>query len=149
MGELAGYGTIKSTTDLYVPTIYTVVDYKSTTKAKIKYIKDALYDPESTYEATAVKEARFKVGGYRNQGQSYGRGLVQAGHRVDWVSLLFVCRDGTGDADIWPWTEPYDQERADQVWHRVERLWAWLNDGHDPEELTSHPHCYTCTHWNN
>jgi hypothetical protein len=146
MGHLEGYGTIKSTTDLYVPDIFTVVDYKSTTKAKIKYIKDALQDPESIYEATAIKEARFKVGGYRNQGQSYGRGLVQAGHRVDWVSLCFVCRDGTGDGDVWAWTEPYNQERAEAVWNRVERLWAWLQEGHKPEELSPSQFCYACQH---
>jgi hypothetical protein len=148
MGDLAGYGTIKSTTDLYVPGLKLVTDYKSTTKAKIKYIKDALRDEPSDYDATAIKEARMKVGGYLNQVQSYGRGVVASGGEVEWVSLLFVCRDGTGDNDIWAHTVPYDQQRADEVWNRVEKLWAWLNEGHSPEELKSHPYCYACNHRN-
>lgn len=148
MGEIPGYGTVKSTTDLYVPDLSLVVDYKTSTRAKVKYIKDALRDPESTYEATAIKEARFKVGGYRNQIQSYGRGVVLTGKPVEWVSLVFINRDGTGDGDIWAWTEPYDQARADAVWSRVERMWAWLNEGHSPSELSSHPYCYACNHRN-
>lgn len=146
LGDLPGYGTIKSTTDLYVPEILTVVDYKSSKRDKLKHIKIALEDPESEWEGTAVKEARFKTGGYLNQLMSYGRGVVLTGREVEWVSLVFVCRDGTGDGDVWAHTVRYDPERAEAIWDRLVRLWAWLQEGHTPDELSSHPHCYACNH---
>lgn len=146
MGEIPGYGIVKSTTDLYLPEHRTVTDYKSTTRAKLVFIKEALRHPANDLEATKIGEARFKVDAYQNQGLSYGRGLVLAGYPVEWVSLLFVCRDGTGDKDIWAHTFPFDMERAEKVWDRVSRMWAWLQNGHTPDELSSHPHCYACNH---
>lgn len=145
LGELPEYGTVKSTTDLYIPGLALCGDFKTTTKKKLPSIKEALETEPSKWDTTAVAEARYKVQGYINQVMSYGRGLVLAGHTVEWVSLIFICRDAVGDQDVWTWTAPYDQEHADKIWDRMERLWAWLREGNDPAMLPSDPHCYTCT----
>jgi hypothetical protein len=129
LGSLKGYGTIKSTTDLYVPEYRLCADYKSTTRDKLKYIKDALTTPPGEFDSTKRAEARFKVTGYKNQVFSY-------------VSLVFICRDGLTDKDVWDYTEPYDPVKAEAVWNRLERLWAWIKAGHTPDEMIHMEHCY-------
>ena len=146
LGTLPGYGDIKSTTDLYIPELLTCVDWKTTTKAKLVFIKAALTTEPNDYEITAIAEARYKVLGYLYQLFSYARGLELAGKKVEWVSLGFVCRDAVGDKDIWAWTTEYDPDAADKVWNRLERLWEALQGGLDPASLTSHPRCYNCNH---
>lgn len=142
LGQLEGYGTIKSTTDLYLPEQHTAVDYKTTSHEKLVHIKEALTTPEGTWETTILAENRLKVNGYRNQVNLYGKGLVLMGKVVDWVSLVFICRDGKTDKDIWAHTEPYNPELADAVWARMEKMWAWLKEGHLPNEKDHHPNCY-------
>lgn len=144
LGDLPGYGTIKSTTDLYVPEYYTAVDYKTTTKAKLKFIKGALTSEADPYEISKITEARYKASGYLNQVMTYAAGLIRAGYAVEWVSLVFICRDASTDDDIWAYTVPYDPEHASRVWDRLERLWGWLQAGNDPEDLTSSADCYYC-----
>lgn len=145
LGDLKGYGTIKSTTDLYVPALKTAVDYKTTSKEKLKFIKGALSTEASEYEISKISEARYKTAGYLNQLMAYGMGLTLAGYVVEWVSLAFVCRDAVGDADVWAFTTEYDPEQAEVVWDRMVRLWAWLQAGNDPGDLTSDPRCWYCT----
>lgn len=145
LGELPGYGVIKSTMDLYHEPSGTVGDYKTTTKDKLVFIKRALLDEPDEFEVSKVTDARFKVAGYINQALSYGRGMVLAGYDVKNVVLIFVCRDGSGDKDVWSYMIPYDQEQADKVWLRLERLWAWLQEGNDPRKLPSHASCYYCS----
>lgn len=149
LGELPGYGTIKSTSDLYVPELRLCVDYKTTTKAKLVFLKQAVKDEPNEYEITSVTEARYKVNSYLNQLMSYGRGMILAGHPVEWVSMVFICRDAVGDKDIWAYTVPYDAEQAEKVWNRLERLWAALQDGLDPSTLDSHPQCWYCVNVRN
>ena len=147
LGELIGYGVIKSRADLYIPEHRQCHDHKTTTRAKLVHIKEALTTEPTEFDSTTVVEARYKCSGYINQLLSYGRGLILAGKPVDVVSLGFICRDGVGDSDIWGWSMPYDAEAADMVWERLERLWAWLQKGNDPNELTSATGCYVCTHY--
>lgn len=144
LGELPRYGTVKSTMDLYHKPSGTVGDYKSSTKEKLVFIKRALLDEPDEFEVSKVTDARFKVAGYINQALSYGRGMVLAGYDVKNVVLIFVCRDGSGDKDVWSYLIPYDQEQADKVWLRLEKLWAWLQEGNDPRKLPSHANCYYC-----
>jgi len=149
LGELPGYGLIKSTTDLYIPELFTCVDWKTTTKAKLLLIKQALktlFEEPTGYEVTALVEARYKVLGYFYQLLSYGRGLELAGKKVEWISIGFVCRDAVGDKDIWAWTVEYDPDAAERVWNRLERLWAWLQEGNDAATLPSDSSCYACSH---
>lgn len=144
LGEIEGYGTIKSTSDLYFPDIKCVGDYKTTTKAKLKYIIKACTTVQTPFEDSRVTEARYKLAGYANQAHSYGRGYEQAGYEVENVALLFICRDAGTDADFYVWHTPYDRERAEAVWSRVERLWVWLQS-HSVDELDSHELCWYCS----
>lgn len=144
LGELPGYGTVKSTSDLYVREHQLVVDYKSTTRTKLGFIKRAVKDAPNEYEVTAVAEARYKVNSYLSQVMSYGRGMILAGYPVTWVSLAFVCRDAVGDKDVWSYTVEYDAEHAERVWDRLARLWEALQGGLDPATLDSAPGCYYC-----
>ena len=144
LGEIDGYGVVKSTSDLFDVLSGTVVDAKTTTRDKLKFIKRALEDPPHELEPTLVAEARHKVNGYIYQLLLYGKGQVNAGRTVKRVALVFICRDGKGDEDIWSWSMDYDPEEAERVWDRGVRLWAWLQDGNDPATLPSALHCWTC-----
>lgn len=143
-GDVPEYGTVKSTTDLYIPEHYQVHDHKTTTKAKLPNIKEAFTTEPTQYDTSTMISARNKVTGYRYQGQAYGLALTRMGYRVDWVSLGFVCRDAVGDNDIWGWVEPYDSDVAERVWDRLVQLWEWLQKGNDPVTLPSASGCYTC-----
>jgi hypothetical protein len=83
--------------------------------------------------------------GYINQTMSYGRGMVLAGYRVKRVAMVFVCRDGVGDKDIWSWDTEYDPIQAEAVWKRVNDIWAYLTAGNDVSTLKSSPSCWFCS----
>lgn len=144
IGTIEGYGTVKGTSDGYHIPSGTVVDIKTTDREKLGFIKRAIIDPPSEYEVTKVAEARFKVANYFRQTQLYGLGVENAGYEPQSCALVFICRDGKIDKDIWAHTIPYDREEALRVFDRAGRLFAWLQDGHTPEELASHPVCYRC-----
>jgi len=151
LGEIPGYGTVKSTTDLYLPDNGgTVGDFKSTTRDKLAHIRRALEEPEDPLEITKVTEARVKVSGYLNQVMLYGRGVRDTLHLpVAKVALIFLCRDGVSDKDVWVFETDYDENRANKVWDRAVRLWEWLQAGNDPRQLNSHPQCYYCNNVRN
>ena len=144
IGYLEGYGEVKSTTDLYIPSEQLAHDHKSTTKVKLVQIKEALTTEATEYDTSKVAEARFKTQWYLAQLHLYGLGIERAGHVVQWLSLGFVCRDAVGASDVWAHVVPYDREHADRVWGRLERLWSALQGGLDPTGLTSHPNCWYC-----
>lgn len=144
IGHLEGYGEVKSTTDLYIPKHLQVNDWKTTTKAKLPAIKEALTTEPTPYDLSKVVETRFKVKGYKAQLHLYGLGLLRAGLPVETVGLGFVCRDASTEKDVWGWTMPYSPEYAESVWGRLERLWSALRDGRDPATLPSDPACYYC-----
>jgi len=141
LGEIPGYGVVKSTSDLVVfdEGVAHVTDFKTTKRDKLKMIRRVINhdDPDP--------ETRFKVNTYLNQLMLYGMGVQKKfSAPVRDVSLVFICRDGVGDADVWGYTWDYDPERAQQVWDRGTNLWAWLQDGGDADTLDSAPGCYTC-----
>ena len=144
LGELPGYGQIKSTLDLYLPPDRAVVDWKTTTRDKLFFLKEASRSEPEAVEPSKLTSARFTFHKYRGQLMSYGRGLTLAGHPVDSVHMAFVCRDGKTDDDVWAWDEPYDPEYAEKVWDRLDRLWTFVQNGGDIEGLPSKPGCYTC-----
>lgn len=146
LGHLEGYGTIKSTLDLYVPAHKSVVDFKSTTRAKLKNLKEALTTEPTEFDTTAVAEARYKATSYIYQLMLYAKAKEDEGCPVEWVHILFVCRDGVGDSDLWSHPMPYDRALAEKAWDRLERLWAVLREGRAPDTLPSDPHCWTCRH---
>lgn len=139
--EIDGYGEVESTTDLYLEELTLGLDYKSTTRTKLKYYKRVL---EQDDESESLIPARYTLDRYINQTLLYGMGVENEGKVVTDVGMFFVCRDGTGDNDVWWYTQPYDREAAVRVAERSARLWAWLQAGNDPEALTKVPGCWYC-----
>lgn len=146
IGHIEGYGDVGSTSDAFFVQEGVVGDWKTTTKDKLKFIKWAIRDEPSEYEVTKVGEARAKVASYQRQVWLYGKGLENAGHTVKSCAIVFICRDGLTDDDIWEFEFPYDRERADAVFDRAVRLWEWLQvEGNTPDMLESDKYCYTCS----
>jgi hypothetical protein len=144
LGELIGYGVVKSKPDVLFTLDNQVNDWKTTSKEKLVFLKRALKTKPDEIEVTALGEARFTAFKYRAQAHSYARGLVAAGYPVEWVSLCFIVRGGLTDADVWAYTEPYDPEFAEHIWNRLERLWLYVREGQDIEKLPRHTSCQSC-----
>lgn len=142
IGEIPGYGKIRGTVDLYVKSEKMIVDLKTTTRKKLAMYRRVLLDSDPSLSLASY---RHTIHGYINQTMTYGSGVVRMGLPVKRVGLALICRDGTGDSDIWTWTTAYDPNRAKQVWDRAVALWQWLQEGNDPNTLPSAEGCYYCT----
>jgi hypothetical protein len=128
LGEIPGYGVIKSKPDLVLPSAGHLLDYKSTKRTKL-----------SGYRLDGVPEQ------YVIQQSLYAWGLGKQGIRIDRISLVFVNRDGASDSDVQIISWDYDEKVALRAWDRLNRAWKWLQDGGDPATLDSHPECYVCS----
>lgn len=116
--------------DLYDEQTYTVIDWKSITKAKLQKLRDGGPVPLIS----------------RNQGQLYGLGYANAGARVDNIALAYVPRDGMY-RDIWVHVEPYDEAMALATLERyrtVRDLCAELGSA-VLVALPSSPDCQVCS----
>ena len=147
IGEIPGYGTVGSTTDLYLPDEGLVIDFKTTDRDKLKWYKRANEEEPSDYELTSISEARVTIERYQRQAQLYALGLENEGYHPTAVQIVFICRDGKiTDTDIYGLQAmEYDNEFAHAIFDRAAKLWAWLQEGNDPEQLPSHDHCYFCS----
>lgn len=128
LGTIDGYGDIHSRVDLALTTHPNLIDWKTSTPAKVK---------------------KYKLDGvpmqYVYQQNLYGWGLNKAGIRIERLDLVFINRDGLTDDDFWVWSMPYDESLALKAWDRLELIWKYLEAGHDVETLKSHPDCYYCS----
>jgi hypothetical protein len=113
------YRGITGNVDLYDRRHRTAVDWKSTTKAKIKRI--AHDGPPSRYLV---------------QGMTYGAGLIAAGELVDYVAIVYVPVDGLL-ADIHAVVRPFDRATADTAIDRYESV-ARDTATHGPAALPAH-----------
>lgn len=59
---------------------------------------------------------------YRVQSHAYGRGWVNAGHRVEHVAIAFLPRNSVTLNDAIWWTEPYDEAVVIKALQRANRL---------------------------
>lgn len=144
IGAIPGYGEVKSTLDLYRIKERRVVDFKTTTRDKLGPLKRAHAEEPDEFDTDSVRSARFKLTQYWNQVMLYGKGMVEAGYPVDTVSIVFVCRDGKTDTDIWGIDAVFDPDRADAVWSRTLTIWEWLQAGGDPDTVAPHEDCWAC-----
>jgi hypothetical protein len=143
LGDLAGYGeTILSKPDYYNSGV--LIDWKTTDRTKLKFLKEASRSKPAELEVSGLVAARYTFQKYLGQLMSYGRGLVLMGHPVKSVHMVFICRDGKTDDDVWAYDAPYDAAYAEKVWDRLTRLWTYVYAGNDINELPSHPGCYSC-----
>lgn len=128
LGTIEGYGTVKAKPDLVLVSEEHLVDHKTSSKKKVM---------------------KYKLDGvpmqYVYQQNLYAWALNQAGIPIRKISLSFINREGTTDDDVWIHSFEYDEALALKAWSRLELLWQWLQDGHDVEELESHPDCYYCS----
>ena len=120
------YRGLPGTVDLFDRFTNTVIDWKTTLKAKLSKVRhDGPAQP------------------YVVQAQLYGAALAAAGEDVRSVALAFVPVDGTLN-DLWVWRARFDQRIADEAIDRVERL-----AGKDPATVKHTPDrlCPWCSHY--
>lgn len=130
LGHVPGYGTIKSKPDLALTQHDHLIDYKTTTKAKLQKMR-------------VTKSVPIQ---YIYQQQLYAKGLNDAGITIKRISLVFIARDGSGDGDVWVYSFDYDESKAVAAWDRMVGIWDYLQENNqDTEGLTSHPDCWYCS----
>lgn len=139
LGKIAGYGTVSSKPDLVIPSSSHLVDWKTSSRAKVKKLRD-LVDGIKHNE-----EAEYTLKKYIGQTQLYAWGMNQSDIKVDGISLVFINRDGTYENDIWTHTYEYDESFAVALWNRLIRLWDELQNGAHPDNYQPHPNCYKCS----
>lgn len=122
------YRGVSGTVDLYDSRRQAVIDWKSTTKGKLRDIR-----------------RRGPNEKYKIQAHTYGAALAAAGYPVRAVALAFVPLDGEL-ADIHVWTAPLDVATADAAVDRLDRLRA---ANRPPEDTPADPSrlCPWCSHY--
>ena len=147
LGEIPGYGVITSRSDLYIGNQRMSVDFKTSTRDKIKlYRRVVEQETASDYDTDAVRQARTTLESYVYQVQLYAWGLVQMGYKVERVAIVFIARDGKViDQDVWGFELPYRQDWAVQAFQRAVNLHHWLQQpDNNVIDLESHLDCYYC-----
>ena len=149
LGEIEGYGVIKSTSDVYVPSLFAIVDHKTTTIKKLDIIRTLVQlkrlDEVPEFEPDTHTLARKKVKRYLVQGNLYGLGAENRGDKVETVALNFIPRDSKKIDDQWVYQVDYDRGVAERAFDRAARIWKALEGGEELSTFKSDPHCYTCS----
>lgn len=139
LGKVPGYGTVSSKPDLVLPSSNHLVDWKTSSRPKVKKLKDLV---------DGVKHdsgAEYTLKKYIGQTQLYAWGMNQADIKVDGISLVFINREGTYENDIWTHTYEYDESFAVALWNRLIRLWDELQSGAHPDNYPLNADCYKCS----
>lgn len=139
LGELENYGTINSKPDLYLPARSHLIDWKTATRDKTRKLRKFL-DGE-----TKDASSEYTLKKYIGQTQLYAWGLNNAGMEVENISLVFINRDGTNEADIWEHTFPYQEDLAIGLWDRLTWIWDKLTEGEHPDNFSGEDGCFLCT----
>jgi hypothetical protein len=142
LGELEGYGTIKSKPDLALVEGKHLVDWKTSKREKSRQLQSVVLGEAKDTKVAA--ESTYTLKRYFAQAQIYAWGLNNGGTEIDACSLVFINRDGTYDPDVWTWTFPYDEAFAQSMWDRLARIWAEVQSGKDIEEFQREEHCFDC-----
>jgi hypothetical protein len=138
LGELAGYGVIKSKPDLVLVEGNHLVDWKTSKRDKSKKLQNVIHG------LSQDADSMYNLKKYYAQAQIYAWGLNKGGTKIDACSLVFINRDGTYDPDVWSYTFDYDEEFARSMWKRLERIWEELQSGKDLEEFQREENCFNC-----
>lgn len=138
LGFLDGYGSISSKPDLVLPSNSHLIDWKTTTRAKIKKLQNFIDGVKQD------KDSEYTLRKYVGQAQLYAWGLNRAGSSIEKVTLVFINRDGTNENDIATFSVDYDEEFAVGLWTRLENLWKELEAGAHPESYAPTDGCYMC-----
>lgn len=152
IGHLENYGWVGGTTDGVLPPTdnpfypikkWTALDWKTTTKEKLTWIRQAfLYEPTEN-ENKMLASARFKVESYVGQTHLYAKGLVEAGVPIEEILISFICRDAVTENDFFEVTIEFDLDYANEIWARLERLWREVQDTETDYGWKGDPRCFT------
>lgn len=142
LGEIEGYGTIKSKPDLALVDGKHLVDWKTSKRDKSKQLEAVVLGEARDTKVAA--EATYTLKRYFAQAQIYAWGLNREGVEIDGCSLVFINRDGTYDPDVWTWTFPYDESFAQSMWDRLVRIWTEIQGDKDVEEFAREEYCFDC-----
>jgi hypothetical protein len=138
LGELPGYGVIKSKPDLVLVEGSHLVDWKTSKRDKSKKLQNVIHG------LSEDADSMYNLKKYYAQAQIYAWGLNKAGTKIDGCSLVFINRDGTYDPDVWSYTFDYDEEFARSMWKRLERIWEEVSGGKDLDEFQREANCFNC-----
>lgn len=127
IGNIPGYGDITGSADAYSSKHATVVDFKTSTLAKIRSYK--LHGVGQTYDC---------------QRQLYGRGKELQGKPIEYVVNLYIPRDGNSFNDIWASYALYDPDLAERALRRAATIWNEYVLTDNIDELGSDDDCFTC-----
>lgn len=139
LGDVPGYGLVSSKPDLVLPSNRLLIDWKTTSRTKIKKIQnyvDGLKDDAAS---------AYTVQKYLGQANLYAWGLNKSGTAIDDIALVFINRDGTYENDIYVLPTKYDEPFAVGLWIRLENLWSEIDNGAHPNDYPGHPECYKCS----
>lgn len=138
LGELPDYGVVSSKPDLYLPQANHLIDWKTSSRQKVKKLRDIVDGVKEN------AEAEYTLKKYIGQTQLYAWGLNAAGNPVDNISLVFINREGTYENDIWSYTFRYNPNIAIALWNRLDTLWGELRDGAHPDNYPTNQYCFKC-----
>jgi hypothetical protein len=127
-GHVEGYGDVHGTTDGYSEEFATLVDYKGSTKAKIKKYRYSGGIPEV----------------YNYQRHLYGLGVLNAGMPMRWVANIFFPRDAWRWQDVWVDIVPFDPDAGKAAIQRAQTIWDDFVRPGRITELGSDDDCFTC-----
>lgn len=139
LGDVDGYGVVSSKPDLVLPSHNLLVDWKTTSRVKIKKIQNHV----DGLKQDAASE--YTLSKYLGQANLYAWGLNKSGTKIDDIALVFINRDGTYENDIYVLPVPYDEDFAVALWDRLVSIWQGLQAGAHPNEYEAHPECYKCS----
>lgn len=139
LGEIDGYGLVSSKPDLVLPSKQLLLDWKTTTRAKVKKIQNYVDGVKSD------AGTEYTLQKYLGQANLYAWGLNNLGTPISDISIVFINRDGTYENDIYVLNTDYDEQLAVDLWQRVANLWAELSAGKTPADYEAHPECFKCS----
>jgi hypothetical protein len=143
LGELKGYGVIKSKPDVVFVEDSHLVDWKTSKRDKSKQLKDVIQGLAKNTKVAA--ENTYTLKKYYAQAQIYAWGINNSGTLIDGCSIVFINRDGTNENDVWVYSVQYDEASALALWNRVNNLWAELKGGTIPDSYPDTPECFKCS----
>ena len=139
LGDIPGYGVVSSKPDLVLPSSQHIIDWKTSSRAKIKKLQNVLAGLKQD------EDTLYTLKKYIGQLQLYMWGVNQAGTKITSGSLVFINRDGTNENDVWVYSVQYDEASALALWNRVNNLWAELEGGTTPDSYPDTPECFKCS----
>lgn len=122
VGQIGGID-ITGSTDLFIPSMGTVIDWKFVGPSRLKHYR-----------------AKGPSNQYRCQAHLYGKGWVAAGYDVQRVMIAFIPRDGEL-SDSYFWWETYDPMTAIKALVRANQLHTQIQAQGKDQALDAYPLC--------